>query len=118
MDPVTTANQAVILLRQRLLERARTVSTKAKTSDTSTIYATDRDHAVPTQSLLQQDGMDERLLGKLLIESLLSNEFGAQLVNDAQFQQVVEKVMTALETDPATADMLQKSLNAVRAPQR
>jgi hypothetical protein len=49
---------------------------------------------------------DRRSLGRVLLEQMLLNQFGRELMNDASFQRVVDAVHRELEMDPVLAELL------------
>ncbi len=118
MDAVSNINQVMLILRQKLQERARkgAASTKSK-SAASTYNAGRSDDVDPMRriaDLAQQDGLDERQLARLFIESLLTREFGTSLTNDAQFQQVIERVMQTLSGDSELAAVLNATIADIK----
>jgi hypothetical protein len=67
------------------------------------------------RALASLDGVDERGMRRAFIQTLLADQFGQRLLNDAQFQQVVERVTDAIEADPATTRLLSRLLSDLRA---
>ena len=102
MDPVSQADRLAALLRQRLLERGRTAGASATARDKSgegapvdEVYA-----AVPVEP------SDDRQRRRTLIQTILSQEFGTTLINEAGFQQVIDRVLAAIEGDEEAASLL------------
>lgn len=118
MDAVSNINQVMLILRQKLQERARkspAASTgKSKTSAQDAARADDVDPMRRIADLAQDDGFDDQQLARLFIESLLTQEFGTSLTNDAQFQQVIERVMQGLSSDAQLASILNKTVTDIR----
>jgi hypothetical protein len=98
MDPVSNANRIAMLLRARLEERARAGgSSRAKGADQK--GAADVKGGGALAQVEAIEGLDDRKLKRALIESLLTDQLGDALVNDARFQQVVGQVVEAIEAD-------------------
>ena len=117
MDPITNVDRLVLLLRQRLLERSRSPTARrgAVARRTSAQPAT-RSEGV--QALARIDGVDDRQLGRALIQGLLSDQFGGALINDAKFQQLVDRVTEAMTEDAGTSKLLHRIVNDLRAEAR
>jgi hypothetical protein len=97
MEPISNADRLAALLRQRLLERARTAGRSGKGETAGTrqesidrVYGTD-----PVEA------RDERQLRRSLIQTILADEFGSELMNEAEFQQVVDRVVETIDADEA-----------------
>lgn len=111
MDPIANANRIAMLLRQRLLERART-ETQGKPS-----RATDRRMSARTggvRSVESIEGLDDRRLKRALIESILADHFGSDLLNEAGFQDVVDRVTESIAADPEGAGLLNQAVSEIR----
>lgn len=114
MDPVSNTDRLVLILRQKLQERARLASSARKgrgeraakqaTSGADGIYA-----------LASIEGVDDRQLRRAFIQNLLSDQFGAELINDAQFQQVVTRVTEAIEEESVATRLLSRLIKELRA---
>jgi len=114
MDPISNVDRLVLLLRQRLSERAKTTrggpvagSGRAQQAPAATVRA-----------LAAVEGMDDRHLRRALIQNLLSGSFGEQVVNDAKFQQVVDRVTQTIEADAETAKLLQRMVRELKEAAR
>ena len=114
MDPVSNANRIAMMLRQRLEERsragaaARSGRKQAKGSDD----VAGRSGVRGSEAI---EALDDRKLKRVVIEQILVDQFGPALVNDASFQQLVDQVTEAIESDADGALTLSKALAEVRA---
>ncbi len=110
MDPISNADRLVILLRQKLQERAKLGG--AARAGRKTDLAT----ATPTgiEALAAIEGADERPLRRALIQNLLADQLGPALLNDAQFQQIVSRVTEVIEDDPGAAQLLSRLVSDLR----
>jgi hypothetical protein len=113
MDPVSNVDRLVLLLRQRLSERAATQRGGAAASRRRPQAPADM-----VRELAAVEGLDDRRLRRALIQSLLADAFGKQVVNEAQFQQVVDRVTQTLEEDPAMARLLHRVVGDLRTAAR
>lgn len=113
MDPISNVDRLVILLRQRLRERSRTAGAK-RGAGASRAEAPLTGRAA-VQALAAVDGVDDHQLKRALIQNILADQLGGELINEAQFQQVVDRVTTALESEQATARLLTRVVGELRA---
>lgn len=60
-------------------------------------------------------GADDTQVGRLLVEQLLADQLGPNLVNDARFQQIVDEVTTTMMADEAAGRLIQEALSGLRA---
>ena len=113
MDPVSNIDGLVLLLRQRLLDRART--TNADRTERK-LTAGERKPASldSVTALVSIEGVDDRQLGRALIQSILADQFGPALINEAKFQQVVDRVSETLQAEPKSAQLLSSLLQGLR----
>lgn len=110
-DRVSPADQLVVILRQRLAEHSqRTKSGRPAPSDRQG----EPSHAI--QALAATEGLDDRTLRRALVQNVLARQFGSGVVNDAQFQQVVERVTETLADHAHGAELLDRLVQAIRAP--
>ena len=112
MDPISNVDRLVLLLRQRLQERERAKGA----SRTSRPNRQVEPRAV--EALAALEGVDERQFRRSLIQGLLSDQFGQGVINDAKFQQVVDRVLGALEDDPKGRELLDRISREMRAAAR
>ena len=114
MDPISGADHIVLLLRQRLAERARASSRdKAKSRQADDAEAT---QTPVVQRLASIDGVDDHQLRRALVQNLLTEQFGTSLLNDSQFQQIVGRVTDAIEEDTEASKLIMQVLSGLRAP--
>ena len=107
MDPISHADRLAALLRQRLAERGRTDRAARRGAQSAAGDRTiDRVEALGTAE--EGSGRGRR---RVLVETILSDELGPHLLNDAGFQQVVDRVVDALEADAAAADLLGRAVD-------
>ncbi len=111
MEPISNADRLVLLLRRKLLERSKSARGGAKTK--SGIAAPQ----APTglHALAAIEGVDERPLRRAFIQSLLDDQLGPGLINDAQFQQIVTRVADAIEEDAEASSLLSRLIADLRA---
>lgn len=113
MDPISNVDRIALLLRHRLSERAKAAGA-ASVSKTST----NRRDPTPierAQALAAVEGIDDRQLRRALIQGLLGDQLGGELINEAKFQQVVDRVTETLEADAGSAKLLDRMVRELRA---
>lgn len=100
-----------MVLRQRMLERSKSSGARRKEATVEAKAGwVDSLHA-----LAALEGVDDHQLGRALIQNILADQFGSDLVNDSKFQQVVEKVTEALESDVAGSVLIRRCVGELRA---
>lgn len=107
MDPISNADRLVILLRQKLKERAKAGRAQAGNAKPAETVS-------GVRALAAIEGADERALRRALIQNLLADQLGPALVNDAQFQQIVTRVTDAIDEDPGAAKLLSRMVAELR----
>jgi len=70
------------------------------------------------QALAAVEGLDDRSLKRALVQNLLAERLGAGLINDAQFQQIIDKVTDAIEAEPDASELLGRAVRDLRAQAR
>ena len=113
MDPISNVDQLVLLLRQRLAERSRAASS-GKTGQVRSARETASAEVDSAHALAAIDGVDERQLKRALIQNILADQLGGALLNDAQFQQVVDRVTETIGRDDDFFELGGHSLLAVQ----
>jgi hypothetical protein len=112
MQPISRVDQVLLLLRKQLA--GRTPRTSPASTGNAAAHAQGRAGDEPLAETLSRRvaelraaGMsDRRSLGRVLLEQMLLNQFGRELMNDASFQRVVDAVHRELEMDPVLAELL------------
>ncbi|HLX02550.1 MAG TPA: hypothetical protein VKS80_10605 [Trinickia sp.] len=110
MDPISTLNQAMAVLRQQLAERARRgerapVAGGKAVRDGQAARLSSASGGVSELmreriAALRAAGVDDEVqLSRAAVELLLRHEFGSRLTNDAEFQQMVSWVHRGLAED-------------------
>lgn len=116
MDPISNVDRLVFLLRQRLQERA-----KAGAAARPTRRGAGEGQAVGLdnlQALAAIEGVDDRQFRRALIQNILADQLGPHLINEARFQQVVDRVTETIEGDGAGAQLLNRLVSELRAQAR
>ena len=113
MDPISNVDRLVLVLRQRLVERTRASSTggKAKHSAPANTAPAGLD---AVRALAAIDEVDDQQLGRALIQSILTDQFGPELINQAKFQLAVDRVVDGLKQDPNLASLLDRVILELR----
>jgi hypothetical protein len=105
VDPISNADRLVRLLRQRLEERSKAKSSD-QTAATAQVRARGLDATKVITGQFARAGGKDGTLRRTLVEQLLADQFGSGLVNEPKFQQVVDRVTSAMEADPDIAQIL------------
>ncbi len=114
MDPISNVDRLVLLLRQRLLERTKASGAAGRRAPTGTVSR----EPLNIQALAAVEGIDDRQLRRSLIQGILSERFGEEMVNEPKFQQVVDRVADALSADSDGDALMTQITQALRAAAR
>jgi hypothetical protein len=109
VDPVSNADRLVLLLRQKLEERA-----KSSSRPTGKPVAEAPKSPSGVKALAAIDWSDERPLRREIVQSLLADQLGQDLITDAQFQQIVSRVTEVIEENSETAELLTRVIAELR----
>ncbi len=99
-------NQQLIAIVRQQLERA----SKAKIERTPKVAPSTSKEVTGAKRLSQLEGFNEDELSRALVESILTEEFGEGLINEAQFQQIVDKITKQLKSDGESAKLISDTL--------
>lgn len=113
MEPISNVDRLVLLLRQRLTERTRAQRAAGPKAGKATAK-----EPFSVQGLAAVEGIDDRQLRRSLVQGILSEQFGQQMVNEPKFQQVVDRVADALAGDPDGDALLTQITTALRGAAR
>ncbi len=109
MGPVSLSDRFAILLRARLEAHARAAQTgQPALSETGAPQAN-------LMVLAARAGADKKQLRRMMIEQMLTENFGSKLANEAGFQQVINRVAEAMEADPKLANQMETLLGSLSA---
>lgn len=111
MEPISNSDRLVLLLRNKLEERAKAASSgrsAAKLSGSAPVSP------MGVHALAAIDWADERLLRRSIVQYLLADQLGPTLINDAQFQQIVSRVTDAIEEDTQASNLLTQTISELR----
>jgi hypothetical protein len=114
MDAISNADRFVILLRQKLAERAESKG-PSRTEKLSSRAPTGRDAVRAISGRAARAGADDKKLRRTIIEQLLAERFGAALVNEARFQEIVDQVTELMARDPGLSALFADVVAEVRA---
>jgi hypothetical protein len=113
-DRISAADQLVLLLRQRLTEQSQLQrKSKRKGAHAAGAGPAAPKHAI--QALAAIEGVDERVLKRAIVQSLLAESLGSGFVNEAEFQQVVDKVVATLGDHAGGSELLARIVSEARA---
>lgn len=114
MDPIRNTDRFVALLRQKLAERAQGGKTAKgeNAADKTRQRGAEHVHGVATRAA--RVGQDNRKLRRTIVEQLLADRFGARLVNEPRFQEVIAHVDVLMAADPEIATMLDDVIAEIR----
>jgi hypothetical protein len=112
VEPISNADRLVLLLRQKLEERAR-AGTAARTVERAKSSV---EPPAGVRALATVEGVQERDLRRAVIQDLLAEQLKPVPINDAQFQQIVSRVTDTIEEDTEARSVLSEVVEALRRP--
>lgn len=114
MDQISQIDRLVVVLRERLLERAKTATSGRKDSARDA-KSTGIDNL---KALAAIDTVSDHQLRRALVQNILADQFGHDLINETKFQQIVERVTEALEGDDSGSVLLDRLVVELRNASR
>lgn len=114
MDHISQIDRLVVVLRQRLLERAKT-ATSGRRNSAQDAKATGLDNL---KALAAIEAVSDYQLRRSLTQNNLADQFGHGLVNETNFQQVVERVTEARESDDSGLALINRLVEELRNTSR
>lgn len=116
MQPVSRVDQVLLLLRKQLAERVRKGAASGRESAPAARGQVIEEPLAELLSRRVSDlraaGLsDRRTLTRVLMEQVLLAEFGRDLMNDANFQRIVDDVQEGLEDDPELDALLSELIS-------
>jgi hypothetical protein len=116
VEPVTRVDQVLLLLRQQLAARSgvkASATPKAPQEASRQAGSASLQEALARRlSELRAGGLASRdSLARLLLEEVLTAQFGRHLLNDAGFQRLVVDVHAAIEADAELRQALDRLLD-------
>lgn len=112
MTRVSNIDHLVVLLRQRLVERTAAKGRAANASQQAAPSAS------ALEALLSLEDVEDRQLRRAFIQDVLAERLGRHLLNEAKFQQIVERVTEALERDAQSGELLENVVSSLRKQAR
>jgi hypothetical protein len=108
VDPISSIDRVVLLLRERLRERSSVTSGRRAGADRL------RSERRSVDAMAAISGVTDEQLKRALVQRLLCDHFGDDLVNDASFQAVVDQVMQSLQTEASVSQLLDGAVSDLR----
>jgi hypothetical protein len=105
MDPISNADRLVRLLRQQLEQKAKAKKEKKSTVQ-QPVRQSDLDYVRGITGAAAKSGLDDRQMHRMVVEHLLGEQFGADMVNEPRFQNIVDKVVDIMVEDPTISNLL------------
>ena len=112
MDSVSGADHLIVLLRQKLRERSRLSEKDKSVRGAGTQGGATGIKAI--RALIASEDVDHSLLRRALVQNLMAEQFGQDLINDAQFQQIVSRVTDAIEEDASASALIAQVLSELK----
>lgn len=109
MDPISNADRLARLLRQKLEERSKT-GKRTATAPRQAVQPRGVEAVRAVTGRLAGAGVDDAHLKRALIEQLLADQFGSEMLNEPRFQQIVDQVADIMQTDKSISDLLGKAM--------
>ena len=102
----------VMVLRQRILERSKTIpkGRKGQAREASGTWIEN------LKALAAVEEVDDHQLRRAFVQNILADQFGHGLINETKFQQVVERVTEALEADESGSALINRFVAELRNP--
>lgn len=113
MDPISNVDRLAMLLRQKLVERSKKGSA-TRSGDRAATRTVSPSEPSGLEALAASAEVDERVLRRAMVHSILADQFGPALINTAEFQNVVTRVTDAIEQEPVSSRLLSAAIADMR----
>lgn len=110
MEPINKSDRLVKLLKLRLEEHVKS-RTAAHAKSVAAVKPRGIEVAREITGNLARAGVEDRYLRRSLVEQLLADQFGAKLVNDAKFQNVIDQVAEVMNSDLSVQNLISEVLS-------
>jgi len=110
MDPISQVDQLAMILRQRILDRSKTRAAKGKPAGAETRSS----WVANLKALAATETVSDHQLRRALVQTILADQLGHELLNEIKFQQIVERVTEALEGDKSGVTLLNRCVSELR----
>jgi hypothetical protein len=108
LDPISNADKILLVLRQRLEDRAKS----GRRNNLGSAPASTRGSPMLSVRAVAAAGTaTDRQLRRLVIQGLLADQFGGALLNEAKFQGVIDQVTDAICADEAASQLLSQVIS-------
>lgn len=115
MTRIDSNQQLIQLVRQQLSRVSRAkVARSAKLKNTTSRSPTTG--ISTTQQLSESGDFTEEEMQRALVHGILVEEFGESLINEAQFQQIVDRITRQLQQDEDSAALTKAALGDFAKP--
>ncbi|WP_271166301.1 hypothetical protein ACETKC_07545 [Brevundimonas intermedia] len=104
---MSAVDRLVLMLRQRLQARSRVRGGARPRAGAST--------AKSTLQALNLAEIEDAALQRVVIQSALLDHFGPEMMNDARFQQMVNRVVETIVADPSGRRLMDQATRELRA---
>jgi hypothetical protein len=112
MDPISNSDRLMAVLRHRLRERYGSAA-RGPLGDRKADGSLESAKGLEAIALLADADLPQ--MRRACIQALLSDQFGAELLNDAGFQQIVTRVTDTISNDEQTAGLLDRIIQEIRS---
>lgn len=109
MNPVSNVDRVALLVQQRLEERERLKRPRLRAREESSKAG----QMVGIGNLAVLGDVDQKVLHRAFVQALLAEKFGRDMINDAQFQQVIQRVSEVIEADPDATRLISRVLSGI-----
>jgi hypothetical protein len=109
MTAISRVDQAILLLKDRLLRLQQRTAGSAASTRAKTV-AGKGDPLASLQQLVRRGGITQGELSRALVRSLLADAMGDQLTVSLEFQSIADHVLRLLEDDEAGQALLSSAL--------
>ena len=108
-------NDQVLLALRAQLERLQKQKKAEQSGRVESSVDAPKSATERVQEVLAKSDLSERQMGRILIQSLLEQEFGSRVANDPALAALSEKILAIIDREPATQKLLTEALQSLRA---
>lgn len=112
MARITNVDQVILLLQTQLQGKKKV--DKKRPSNVAPVQEVQQRPLARVKSIAEEPDLSDEDVHRALIGGLLTEEFGPAIANDPDFQHIIDKVMTTINSDSSGKNLLSSAVTQLK----